>query len=116
MNENPETKNRVPVADLAVDACSASGPNWLKTVAKQIIEIEKLRRELAEQTASHAQTVGIVSTAIMQRDDAIKALEEIEGYASGALNNAFPEEAPDILQNIHTHAKKALKALSSPNA
>ena len=25
MNENPETSNRVPVADLAVDACSARG-------------------------------------------------------------------------------------------
>lgn len=25
MNENPETQNRVPVADLAVDACSAKG-------------------------------------------------------------------------------------------
>lgn len=46
---------------------------------------------------------------------AIAALEDIERDASGALNNAFPEEAPDIIQNLHTRASKALKILSGLN-
>lgn len=39
------------------------------------------------------------------------ALEEIEREASGALNNAMPEDAPDILDHIHGIARRAL----SPN-
>lgn len=46
---------------------------------------------------------------------AIKALEDIERDASGALNNAFEEEAPDVVANLQARAAKALKALSSVN-
>ncbi len=41
------------------------------------------------------------------------ALSEIHSEASGALNNAFPDEAPDVLANV---AGIARRALSSPNA
>lgn len=48
MNENPETSNRVPVAGLAVDACSASGPNairpWQESLARMAYEITQLRQ------------------------------------------------------------------------
>jgi hypothetical protein len=40
------------------------------------------------------------------------ALAEIASEASGALNNAFPDEAPDVLANV---AGIARRALSSPN-
>jgi hypothetical protein len=40
---------------------------------------------------------------------------EAELAAERALNCAFEEEAPDIIQNLHTRAAKALKALCSPN-
>jgi hypothetical protein len=36
------------------------------------------------------------------------ALEEIEREASGALNNAFPDEAPDVLANVKGIASRAL--------
>jgi hypothetical protein len=36
------------------------------------------------------------------------ALEEIEREASGALNNAHPDEAPDVLANVKGIATRAL--------
>lgn len=53
--------------------------------------------------------------ATMALRGAIQALEDIERDASGALNNAFPEEAPDIVANLQARAAKSLKALSSVN-
>jgi hypothetical protein len=40
------------------------------------------------------------------------ALEEIERETSGALNNAPPDEAPDVLANVKGIATRAL----CPNA
>lgn len=35
------------------------------------------------------------------------ALEDIEREAGGALNNAFPDEAPDVLANVAGIARRA---------
>jgi hypothetical protein len=43
-----------------------------------------------------------------QLRNVVDALKEIDREASGALNNAFPEDAPDVLANVAGIARRAL--------
>jgi hypothetical protein len=42
------------------------------------------------------------------RAELLAALEEIEANGSGALNNAFPEDAPEIVESLTARARRAL--------
>jgi len=46
----------------------------------------------------------------------LRLLEEIDAEIQGAMNNAFPEDAPDILDAIGAKIRAHLAALSKPSA
>jgi len=54
--------------------------------------------------------------AITQHATTLRLLEEIDAEIQGAMNNAFPEDAPDILDAIGAKIRAHLAALSKPSA
>lgn len=66
-----------------------------------VTKLRKLSEQLAELQTTAIQLAG-------ERDRAREALEEINREASGALNNAFLEEAPEILSHIRGIAARTL--------
>ena len=135
MNENPETQNRVPVADLAVDACSANGAtatpmtdredkvirhycdiSWAEKYDLMCEHAQKLERDLAKEIS--ANEVGRVVDAMTP--------EQVEAYlvkmgmdmaevsASGAkLRKKIEAQFSDQLTS-EAAAREAL-SFSSPN-
>lgn len=51
-----------------------------------------------------------------QHATTLRLLEEIDTEIQGAMNNAFPEDAPDILDGIWTKIRAHLAAHSKPSA
>lgn len=84
-----------------------------ETIKAMKEERDQLRAELAALvvTKDKAHAAAVENKA--EADQLRATLEEIERQASGALNNAFPEDAPDIVADIQAHAEKALKGLKA---
>lgn len=100
------TANPQPAGSLALPPCSAFR-----------FECENCGHKPAPQSVikNHGDCEKCGDTVICYTVDAAEciarmadALTEIEREASGALNNAFPDEAPDVLANVAGIARRAL--------
>lgn len=108
MNENPESSNRVPVAGLAVDACSGSSRAARKQAADERRRAWRIRWvDIGKREVQSGKTV---RDALLAVANDVADMMTANPTQRSEINRAF-EEWLTAMRNV-THA---MRELSSPN-
>ena len=69
------------------------------------------------ESSNRVPVAGLAVDAGSARGESLRTvLEQIEDECSGALNNAFPDEAPNVLEHVLNLARDALKSAPDNSA